>query len=90
MKHLLLCLLLPVVFSSCQRDQILVKVCETDEKLVFENNVYEVNDTIILHQHATVNDLLVFEVDHNWISFPEDQICLAEDCYYKAVVIKTY
>ena len=76
-----------MLFTSCSTREVTLQVCSTGEKVVMYNDVYTLGDTVMLQQ--TVDELgeLAFEIDNNWISFPESHKYLGETGYYKSIVL---
>jgi hypothetical protein len=77
---------LVALFASCER-QSTFRVCETNEKVVLFNDIYNIGDTVVLVQTVDPLNELSFELDHNWINFDGTYNYLGDIGYYKAVVI---
>ena len=87
MKTILFALTL-MLLASCTTKESTLKVCETGEKVVMFNDIYNIGDTVVLHQTTDPLDELAFEIDHNWFKFNGNVHYLESEGYYKAVVIQ--
>lgn len=87
MKTILFALTL-MLLASCTTKESTLQVCETGEKVVMFNDIYNIGDTVVLHQTTDPLDELAFEIDHNWFKFNGNVHYLESEGYYKAVVIQ--
>lgn len=67
---------------------ITAKVIETGEKIRLHTSLYEVGDTVVLAQYITPSGVLALRLDRNWLIFEDNHVCIENDCYFKAVIVK--